>query len=86
MTLDIVTIIGLGATACILLSQVPEIYRALKLKETRDLSWGMIALLIAGTVLWWYYGYLRHDNIILIANSIMLVILAILLSVKAKYK
>jgi MtN3 and saliva related transmembrane protein len=86
MNIDTITLVGLSATACILISQIPEILRALKLKETRDLSWGMIILLIVGTVLWFAYGLLKSDNIIILANSIMLVILVILLSVKVRYK
>lgn len=86
MNIDTITLVGLSATACILISQIPEILRALKLKETRDLSWGMIVLLIAGTVLWLIYGLLKTDNIIILANSIMLGLLLILLILKLKYK
>ncbi len=86
MNIDTITLVGLSATTCILISQIPEILRALKLKETRDLSWGMIVLLIVGTVLWLIYGLLKTDNIIILANSIMLAILAVLLSVKVRYK
>jgi len=86
MNIDTITLVGLSASFCILVSQIPEIHRAMKLKETRDLSWGMIALLILGTTLWLVYGLLRVDNIIVLANSIMLVILAVLLALKYRYK
>jgi MtN3 and saliva related transmembrane protein len=41
----------------------------LKEKKANDVSLGMLAILFAGLGMWIYYGYLKKDLIIIIANS-----------------
>ena len=80
------TLIGLLAAGLILISQIPQVYKSYKSKQTKDLSLAMIGLLISGSILWLIYGLLRVDNIIILANTLMLVLLLILLTLKLKYK
>lgn len=84
--MDITALVGIVAAFCILVSQIPQVYRSLKLKETRDLSEGMILLLITGSSLWLVYGILRADNIIVVSNIIMIGIELTLLGIKLRYK
>lgn len=64
------SIIGLLAAGLILVSQIPQVYKSYKTKQTKDLSLATIGLLISGSVLWLIYGFLRVDNIIIFANSV----------------
>ena len=84
--MDITALVGIVAAFCILVSQIPQVYRSLKLKETRDLSEGMILLLITGSSLWLVYGILRADIIIVVSNIIMIGIELTLLGIKLRYK
>lgn len=84
--MDITALVGIVAAFCILVSQIPQVYRSLKLKETRDLSEGMILLLITGSSLWLVYGILRADIIIVVSNIIMIGIELTLLVIKLRYK
>ena len=84
--MDTAIIIGLLATACIVVSQVPQVYKSVKSHKTRDLSLAMIALLLVGSFLWLTYGFVRPDYIIVFSNSIITTCLFILLAVKLRYK
>ncbi len=84
--MDLTFFVGLIAALLILISQVPQVYKSFKSKQTKDLSSAMICLLISGTLLWLLYGLLKSDTIIIFANVIMLMLLSALLFLKLKYK
>ena len=66
----LITFIGLLATAFTVASTVPQIKKALRTKDTDDVSIRFLVVLIVGLFLWTLYGVGRADVVIIIGNSI----------------
>lgn len=84
--LDIlITFIGLLATAFTVASTLPQIKKALKTKDTEDVSIRFLLVLISGLSLWVLYGIGRGDFVIVIGNSIGASLNTWMLILKVKY-
>ncbi len=70
MVVILITFIGLFATAFTVASTFPQIKKALRTKDTEDVSIRFLLVLIAGLSLWVIYGIGRADIVIVIGNSI----------------
>lgn len=81
----LLTLIGLMATAFSVASTVPQIKKALKTKDTEDVSIRFLVVLIVGLFLWAIYGIGRADIIIVIGNSIGVSLNIWMLVLKIKY-
>ena len=81
----LITFIGLLATAFTVVSTVPQIKKALKTKDTEDVSIRFLLVLIAGLSLWVIYGIGRADIVIVIGNSIGASLNILMLVLKIKY-
>jgi len=66
-------------------STVPQIRKSLKSKKTDDVSKWLIISLIGGLSLWIFYGILKGDIIIVVANAIGVSLNLFLLSLKWRY-
>ena len=66
-------------------STVPQIRKSLKSKKTDDVSKWLIISLIGGLSLWIFYGILKGDIIIVLANAIGVSLNLFLLSLKWRY-
>ena len=84
--MDPVTVIGLIAAACTTFSYVPQAVKTIKTKDTKSLSLIMYVIMTVGIVLWLFYGVLKNDLPIIIANTITLLFAGIILILKIKYK
>lgn len=65
---------------------VPQVYKAWQSRSTGDLSYWMLFILIANVSTWLFYGIVKHDLAIMIANSIILALAIVLLSFKISFK
>ena len=81
----LITFIGLLATAFTVASTVPQIKKALRTKDTDDVSIRFLVVLIAGLSLWVIYGIGRADIVIVIGNSIGASLNIWMLVLKMKY-
>ncbi len=81
----LLTLIGLMATAFSVASTVPQIRKALKTKDTEDVSIRFLVVLIVGLFLWAIYGIGRADIVIVIGNSIGVSLNIWMLVLKIKY-
>ena len=81
----LLTLIGLMATAFSVASTVPQIRKALKTKDTEDVSIRFLVVLIVGLFLWAIYGIGRADMVIVIGNSIGVSLNIWMLVLKIKY-
>lgn len=79
------TFIGLLATAFTVASTLPQIKKALKTKDTDDVSIRFLLVLIGGLFLWVIYGIGRSDMVIVIGNSIGVSLNLFMLVLKVKY-
>ena len=78
------TVIGLAAAVCTTVANVPQLKKAWTTGETDDLSLKMLLLLGSGLGLWVFYGVLRGDVVIILANGISLALLSVLLYLKLR--
>ena len=73
------------ATVFTVASTVPQIKKALRTKDTEDVSIRFLLVLIAGLSLWVIYGIGRSDIVIVIGNSIGVSLNIFMLVLKVKY-
>jgi MtN3 and saliva related transmembrane protein len=62
-------IVGVISGVLTSVSMLPQFFKLIKKKDSKDVSLGMLAVLIAGVGGWIYYGILRSDLIIVLTNS-----------------
>ena len=81
----LITFIGLLATAFTVASTLPQIRKAIKTKDTEDVSIRFLLVLIGGLFLWVVYGIGRSDIVIVIGNLIGMSLNIFMLVLKVKY-
>ena len=83
--MDTIALVGYIAGTLTTISFVPQVIRAWKLKETRDLSLAMLLLFALGVLLWTVYGVWTGSVPIIAANIITFVLILVLLWMKVRY-
>jgi len=78
-------LIGSLAAALTTSAFLPQVIKAHRMKETRDISLLMCVMLSTGIALWVVYGWFILSYPVIIANSISLCINLYLLHLKIKY-
>ena len=84
--MEIITIIGLAAAVCTTISFIPQIYKTIKTKNTKDISLGMYLVLLLGVLLWLTYGILDKSFPIIVSNLAASLLVLTILALKLKYK
>ncbi|NMG83576.1 MAG: hypothetical protein GIS02_05155 [Methanosarcinales archaeon] len=84
--MNLITILGLIAATCTTISFLPQAIKTIRSKHTKDLSFGMYAVLTIGVFLWFVYGIFIKDIPVILANGITLVFTATILCLIIKYK
>ena len=82
--MDATTIVGSAAAFCTTVSYYPQLKKCWDTGSAGDLSLKMFLTLAAGVSLWAIYGFMRSDNVIIIANSISLALLMGILNFKLR--
>ena len=67
-------------------SFLPQVVRAWRTRQTRDLSLGSLALLITAGSMWIVYGALSRDLPVVLTNGGMVGLLALLAAAKVRYR
>jgi|SRR5262245_6682758 len=75
-------LIGTAATACSALSFLPQVFKVRR-QGGRDLSAGMLALLLAAAGLWLAYGILNGATAVVVANIAVLILVSAVVIMKA---
>jgi len=83
--MDTITFVGYLAGALTTISFVPQVLKAIRMRETRDLSLAMLVLFAIGIFLWTLYGIWAGSLPIIAANVITLFLILVLLFLKMKY-
>ena len=78
--------IGMIAAICTTVSFIPQAVKTIRTKNTTAISSVMYSLFTFGTLMWLEYGFLCDDIPIIIANAITLILAAIILYYKLRYK
>ena len=77
--------IGSVAAAFTTCSFIPQVWRVLQTRHTKDISLGMYALFTSGVALWLAYGILLGAWPIIIANGITLILAGTVLFLKLRF-
>jgi len=80
--MDYIQIIGLVAAVLTTAANIPQTYKIIKTKSTKDISVLTYSMLIVGFILWVVYGVIREDYPVLIANSISVLVCSTILFLK----
>ena len=80
--MDYIQIIGISAAVLTTAANIPQTYKMIKTKSTKDVSLTTYSMLIIGFVLWVVYGVIREDYPVLIANSISVIVCTTILILK----
>ncbi|HEX6427685.1 MAG TPA: SemiSWEET transporter [Niastella sp.] len=65
-----ISTIGIIAAALTTGAYIPQAYKTIKTRSTKDLSIITFTMLFAGTILWFIYGLYIHDTPLMLANGI----------------
>ncbi len=82
--MDLVLFIGLLAAACTTISFLPQAVKAIRTRQTKDISLIMYILLNIGLLLWLIYGIFLNELPIIIANALTLAFTSIILVIKVR--
>ena len=80
--MDYIQIIGLSAAVLTTAANIPQTYKIIKTKSTKDISTVTYGMLLIGFAMWVAYGILREDYPVLIANSISVLVCSTILFLK----
>jgi MtN3 and saliva related transmembrane protein len=84
--MDVVTVIGIVASAGTGMSMLPQLTKLIKEKKADNISLNMLLVLFVGVGCWIVYGILKKDWIIIISNSFSLIINIVLTVLALRYK
>lgn len=76
---------GYLAATCTTAAYLPQAVKAWRTRSTRDLSLGMLAVLVAGIALWLAYGIGKSDPPLILANTITLTLAGALVALKLRH-
>ncbi|MBU6500543.1 MAG: hypothetical protein KGJ89_03765 [Patescibacteria group bacterium] len=82
----ITNLIGYTATVAGTCLMVPQVVKAWRTKQMKDVSSGMIGLYVFGCLLWLIYGLLIGAAPLALANGIGLIVGTIQIWLKVKFK
>lgn len=78
--------LGYVAGVITVASFLPQVVRAWRTRQTRDLSLSSLALLITAGSLWILYGTLSRDWPVVATNGGMVALLTLLAAAKVRYR
>jgi MtN3 and saliva related transmembrane protein len=77
-----IAVIGIIAAALTTGAYIPQAYKTIKSRSTKDLSIITFTMLFAGTILWFIYGLYIHDTPLMLANGITATLSGIIFCLK----
>lgn len=83
--METAVLVGYLAGTLTTISFIPQVARAWRMKETRDLSLAMLLLFATGILLWTWYGVWSDSLPIIAANLVTFLLVLILLALKIRY-
>ncbi len=84
--MPVAELIGIAAAVLTTFGFLPQLVKLVRTKETAGISSLMIAQVSMGLFLWFIYGILRRDPILIGANGISLSITLLTLSLVLRYR
>lgn len=78
--------VGFAATVLTVAAFVPQTYKAVKTRHTRDLAFSTYATIVVTGILWTTYGIEKHDPALYVTNSLVGLLALTICIVKLKDK
>jgi len=83
---NFINLLGLIAGILTTIAFVPQVFKTWKTKSTKDISLGMFISFSIGVFLWLIYGICLKATPIVVANILVLILSAMMIYLKIKYK
>ena len=83
--MESIEIVGLVAAFLVIISWIPQVQKSWKTKSTKDLSWGMIGILLVSQILWLFYGIAISSLPVALTNAFTTLFLSILAYLKLRH-
>jgi MtN3 and saliva related transmembrane protein len=84
--MDSVILLGLVAGALTSLSFLPQLIKIWRSRSAGDISLAMYVIITTGFVLWLWYGIMISSIPVIVANVVTLLISAMILILKIRYR
>ena len=84
--MDFWNITGFSASILSAATFVPQVYKAIKTKHLRDVSWGLLLLVDLSSALWLIYSIKFGIQPLLLSSSITMLSSSLLVVLKLVYK
>lgn len=84
--MDILTILGLVASAFTTSSFIPQVWTTWRTKDVSGISLTTYIIITIGLFLWLLYGIFKHDTPLIIANAVMVVLTMSITVMKLRYE
>lgn len=79
-----IDLIGYVAAFLTTISFLPQAIKTIRTRDTSGISLAMYSMFVFGVVLWFVYGFLKGDKIIMMANIVTFVLAGMVLCLKIK--
>ncbi len=80
--MTLLSVIGVLAAIVSTINQLPQAYKTIRSKDTHSLSLGMYSMVWVATALWLVYGILLKDGPLILSNSVSILPITYILSMK----
>lgn len=80
------TAVGMAAAILTTIAFIPQAWRTIKTRNTRDISLSMYIVFTIGVACWLTYGILKNDLPIIVANIVAILLAGTILTMKIIYK
>ncbi|WP_295767192.1 SemiSWEET transporter [uncultured Mucilaginibacter sp.] len=84
--MDVLEILGLVAGICTSTASLPQIISTIKTKKASEVSPFMFIVLLAGNVLWTWYGLQKNDLPIIATNVLAVILDLVMLYLRFRYR
>lgn len=84
--MDYIKLLGLAAGTITSVTFLPQVIRIYKTKSAKDISSGMLGLLIIGVTMWLIYGIIVNDIAIMYTNGMVLALSLVMVYFKFRFK
>ncbi|MVN92964.1 SemiSWEET family sugar transporter [Mucilaginibacter aquatilis] len=84
--MDVLEILGLVAGICTSTASLPQIISTIKTKKAAEVSPFMFIVLLAGNVLWTWYGLQKNDLPIIATNVLAVILDLVMLYLRFRYR
>jgi MtN3 and saliva related transmembrane protein len=81
-----ITYIGIAAATCTTVAFLPQVIKVLRTRRTEDISLLMYLIFLFGVILWFTYGICLNNTPIIYANAVTIILAAVIVVMKLKYK